>query len=263
MSVLKLLVLLCLLAHICSAGRPTRRRIEVAQAKEGKDPHVDFPACGDNQVLTNRAGVLKCVDVVPPPPAYPTCGATQGLTVIDGVLTCVDTVQPSDISIIDNSIQDLESRTSNLAQLLSSLQTQVNNINPGISVYFGQTHNTKGNIVDQGLHGIEAATSLCKKVAGAKDSAHMCTVEELYLSVASGSLKTSQTLQKNWVYATGSDGAEGLNQNCGGYTYDLPDKVPYGTAVEWKVSVTRQYALHFYSTPNIPCGMSLPIACCH
>jgi len=273
MSILKLLCLLCLLAQICSANRPTRRRIEIANV----NPH-DYPPCGDNQVLTVRAGVLTCVTSVLS--ALPSCGETEVLTARSGVISCVDEVQPSDLSSIDNSVHDLESSTSALQLAVSNLQTQVNQLlsqpqKASSSAFIGLSAYTTGSITDGGSNGILAASSICKKAFPANANAHMCTTLELYASVASGVITNNQDIIRSWVYAVSnsiSDPSQttpgtGENENCGGYTYSDPLNAYkwFGTTVEWKKSQTGVKSLQFltnhYSSPTF-CSNSYPISCC-
>jgi hypothetical protein len=244
----------------------------------GTPEFVQVPLCaGPDQVLsTNPAGQLICKPLPPGAAALPDCKKySQSLTSDGTKVFCTNR---------NNEAQGTRDALDALEQseiLIKEYQTKLNSLGGPSgpaprAVYCGQytaAQNQNGAITDSatGATGIAGAASLCRKVAGCSTTAaKMCTVYDMYHSAATGKLPA--TLSQSWVWmsewkhnsAAQVPTANGLADNCSGFTYPTGDKAWYGTTTEWKNAPTGQKALHFASGPGVvACSARFPIACCN
>ena len=240
-----------------------------------------LPICTDTQYLTYAGGGLSCREVVGASLNVPDCNKTGQLLTYSkgseiGVYTCTDkgngSLSQTDIDLITTTYNKLE-----------SFKTTINSLMPGAkgtaATYCGQytaAQNPNGAISSNGVTGVAAASNLCSQVAACGAGARMCTVYDMYNSVALGKVTSAMTITQSWVHMSswqhnGGDTANnGLNDNCGGWTYPTADKAWYGTTVEWKAASTGPKALHFASGTGAQvapvrsprCSERFPIACC-
>jgi hypothetical protein len=234
-----------------------------------------LPICTDNQFLTYASGGLACREVVGAMLNVPDCNKTGQLLTYTkgseiGVYTCVDkgteSLDAADVTLINQTYTRLQ-----------SFKTTINNLMPGskasVAKYCGQytaAQNVNGAITgNNGVTGVAGAANLCATVPACGTGARMCTVYDMYNSVAFGAVPA--TLGQSWVHmqswshnsAAQAPAANGLADNCSGWTYPTGDKFWYGTTVEWKNAPTGQKALHFASGPGVvSCAARFPIACC-
>ena len=232
-----------------------------------------LPVCAENQYLTYASGGLACREVVGAMLNVPDCNKTGQLLTYTkgseiGVYTCVDkgteSLDSADITLINSTYTKLQ-----------SFKTTINNLMPGskasVAKYCGSyTTPVNGAITGtNGVTGVAGAASLCQTVPACGAGARMCTVYDMYNSVVFGAIPA--TLAQSWVHmiswqhnsASQNPTANGLADNCSGFTYPTGDKLWYGTTVEWKTAMTGQKALHFASGPNVvKCSDTFPIACC-
>jgi hypothetical protein len=130
---------------------------------------------------------------------------------------------------------------------------------------------TNGKITSGAALGVAAAATLCQQVEACGAGARMCSVYDMYQSVATGAVTAAQNIPKAWVYmaswqfsgAGGADQYAGLSDNCGSFTYPTGDRKWYGTAVTWANDTAGDKTLQFFAGPNgAACSSVLPIACC-
>ena len=257
-----------------------------------------LPQCADSEYLTYTANGLGCTTIQGGSISVPDCKTSGQLLTYTmsgeiGVFSCTakgsESLSATDITTINTKFTDL-----------TNLNTQIINIekNPSAPAakYCGQSPQQVQNgaaLSDGGADGIPAASSICSKVATCGTGARMCSVYDMYNSVATGVINNGADVPKSWVYQASwsqefadpsqSQGGSGQSDNCGGFTYPTADRKWYGTAVEWKVSGTGKKALLFHSGPGslfvptgttgtintavtntfaVPCSSKLPIACC-
>jgi hypothetical protein len=250
-----------------------------------------LPKCADNEFLTYVGNGLGCTTIQGGSFQVPSCPTGMELLTFSmvgesGTFSCTPrgttSLSTGDIAIINKHHTDLL----NLETKIVALEK---NPSQPAALYCGQTAATKGHFTDgAGAHGLAAAASLCSKISACGPGSRICSVYDMYNSVALGKLVTNTDVTKSWVYmasysmeyvdatspVTLKEPGSGQSDNCGGYNYDTGDRKWYGTAVEWKVSATGQYSLQFSTGPStvggvnnprpVPCGSTtIPIACCH
>jgi len=237
-----------------------------------------LPICADNQYLTYANGGLACREVVGAMLNVPDCNKTGQLLTYTkgsevGVYTCTDkgteSLSAADITLINSTYTKLD-----------SFKTTINSLMPGMkgtaAQYCGQytaAQNPNGAISGgNGVTGIAGAANLCSQVPACGAGARMCTVYDMYNSVALGKITSATVVTQSWVHMSswqhnGIAGQatpnNGLSDNCGEWTYPTGDLKWYGTTVEWKAAQTGPKALHFASGPGVVgCAQRFPIACC-
>lgn len=248
----------------------------------GTPEFVTIPLCsGPDQVLsTNSVGQLICKPLPPGAAALPDCKKySQSLTSDGSKVFCTNR---------NNEAQGTRDALDKLEQseiLIKEYTTKLNSLGGPSgpaprATYCGQyapggVNNPNGAITDSatGVTGVLAAATLCRKVTGCNaQSAKMCTVYDMYHSVATGVVTSAMNIGQAWVFMAswgfngGNSGNTGLNDNCGGYTYPTGDRSWYGTTVEWKAAITGPKALHFAgasSSAGVSCAARFPIACCN
>jgi hypothetical protein len=247
-----------------------------------------LPTCADSEYLVYTANGIACQAITGGNVTLPSCSATNQLLTYTmtgeiGVFSCTDkgteSLSSSDITTINNNYQTLI----NMETVIKNLET---NPRAAAAKYCGSTTTTTvGRITanNGALVGLAAASNLCSQVASCGAGAHMCTVYEMFESVASGVVKQTDQIAKAWVYmaswqnfSTGAvEPTAGLNDNCGSYTYPTGDRQWQGTAVKWENDQAGDRTLKFYTgvdrtgigNPSgnyegAPCNKALPIACC-
>jgi hypothetical protein len=208
-----------------------------------------------SQILsTDGAGQLICKDVVA---GLPSCRKYSEALTSDGqLLSC--TPRNNEDSSITTALNNLEASE----PLIRDYALRVPKLRNARAVYCGQTAaQPSAAFSDNGLSGLAAAASLCSKVSACGAGARMCSVYDMFYSVASGAIKQTDFFNKAWVYQASwalefadmslrnRDYGRGLADNCGGYTYGSGDRGWYGTAVEWGNCSSGQRALQFYTGP--------------
>lgn len=231
---------------------------------------LTLPDCTDGQLIAVGADrTLSCASAPTAKLSPPACqDGVQALTYENDTLKCVNKGSGTTDVTLKGRIDKLTTDTADLT-------TKINDLKVGggaKSVYVGNSNNAvNGAISSNGLTGLAAAADICGTKFGA--GAHMCTVFEIYDSVASGKINSTTTYaSKAWVYMvgwnspaganTGTDPKAGLNDNCGGYTYPTGDRQWYGTAFTFDKVATMQFAPRFYGGSEAACSASFPIACC-
>jgi len=268
-----------------------------AENSGGGGGFVQVPQCDTvGQVLsTDSSGQLICKPLPAGALVLPPCRKYADALTSDpkAILPLECTPRNNESAASTKALENLESSE----KLINDYTTRLGKINTGPAaraVYCGQSPQQVTNgaaLSDGGADGIPAATSICSKVAACGANARMCSVYDMYYSVASGVINNGADVPKSWVYMASwsqewvdpaqSQGGSGQSDNCGGFTYPTADRKWYGTAVEWKVSGTGKKALLFHSGPGsvliptatnantvatnsfaVPCSSKLPIACC-
>ena len=197
---------------------------------------VDFPSCPDGQVLTGYGDSVGCVGLGMP------------------------------IAQAEAAIAQARSSAAQLAADVGKVKTQ---LNTAASMFRGVTAlKTSGQIVHAGADpGLASARAHC---GDAFAGSHMCTVYELYTSVATGKLTAAQKVPLSWIYfptwkppqAAAAAPLSGLADNCGGYTYGKDNQAWTGAAVEWAPLPTGAVGFKYHGGSDVPCSGALPIACC-
>ena len=193
--------------------------------------NVGIPQCNAGEILAVQNRGLKCV--------FQSSGAAARIAAADQALGPIEQLQQS------------------LAKTAKG------------SLFVGlTTATTAGRIDFPGTDpGLFAAGAHC---AAEYPGSHMCSVFELYSSVAAGRLKSASQLAKSWLYFPArntplhppSPTENGLSDNCAGYTYGADDRGYSGLAVEWTKLPTGSVGFKFHGGVNAPCSAALPIACC-
>lgn len=262
--------------------------LAVACGQEGAGGNGEFvtvPLCGgpDQVLSTNKAGQLICKELPAGAAALPDCKKYSESLTADGAKVFCTTRNNEDASI-RTALENLEKSEI----LIKEYTNRVSKLGGGTgpaprAVYCGQyvapagQQNPQGLITGDGVTGILGAALLCRKVATCSaTTAKMCTVYDMYHSAATGVLDATKTVSQSWVWMTSWQHSSstdaitpqnGLNDNCGGYTYASAHRQWYGTTVEWKDTIapaTLQRALHFASGPGmVACSTRFPIACCN
>ena len=253
----------------------------------GSGEFVTIPLCsGPDQVLsTNKDGQLICKALPPGAAALPDCRKYSEALTADGVkVFCTN--RNAETAASKTALERLEDSENLIKQYQEKINMLGGPSGPAPrAVWCGQyaapvaANNPNGAISDNGVTGVLAAATLCRKVPTCNaQTAKMCTVYDMYHSVATGVLTSAMTVSQSWVHMNswqhngGTSINTGLNDNCGGWTYPTMHLGWYGTTVEWKnAAVTNQRALHFASGNTNPAGGALtptcdrrfPIACCN
>lgn len=115
--------------------------------------------------------------------------------------------------------------------------------------------------------GLAGAAALC---SAAYSGSHLCSMPELYDSVARGAIGRDTRIPKSWIYfpsgyaaAGASQPLDGVADTCAGYTYGLDDRGWSGVAAEWTILPTGSVGFKFHGgATGAPCSASLPLACC-
>jgi len=240
-----------------------------------------LPTCGDTEYLTYTSNGLACTTITAGSLSVPDCQKDGQLLTFTmsgeiGVFSCTpkgsESLSTNSITTINNNYQDLV-----------NLETTIRNLETGgrtpAAKYCGQTAGTKGAISTGNLTGLAAAAKLCEAATGCGTGARMCSVYDMYNSVANGTINSNVSISKSWVYMASwqntatavKEKTAGLADNCGSFTYPTADKGWDGTAVRWEPTDTGKYGLKFYTgngpndtsaTQGAQCNYTFPIACC-
>jgi hypothetical protein len=235
---------------------------------------VSVPKCDiTGQVLsTDSNGQFVCKNLPSGSLTLPTCKKySEALTSNGTGVTCTNRNTQSQATT--DALNNLESSETLINQYTTRLGKVTGGTGPAArAVYCGVTATTtNGKITSGAALGIAAASALCSQVAACGNTGRMCTVYDMYYSVASGAIKSTDSIPKSWVYmsawqfsgAGGADQYAGLSDNCGSFTYPTGDRKWYGTAVTWANDTAGDKTLQFFSGPNgAACSAVLPIACC-
>ena len=231
---------------------------------------ITLPDCTDGQLIAVAADrTMSCTQALTAGLAPPDCStvANSALNAYDGILECMPKGAGGTNAGLKTIINKVKMDT-------DTIESTINQISGGgaAAKYCGQyTTPVNGAITgNNGVTGVAGAANLCQTVPACGAGARMCTVYDMYNSVVFGSipatLSASWVLMLSWQHNSTSQNpaANGLADNCSGFTYPTGDKFWYGTTVEWKSALTGQKALHFASGPNVvKCSDTKPIACCN
>ena len=248
----------------------------------GSGEYVAVPLCsGPDQVLsTNQDGQLICKDLPAGAGALPDCKKySESLTSDGAKVFCTNRNNESAQS--RTALENLEKSEA----LIKEYTTRISKLGPAgpppRAVYCGVTSGkTNGAIVGNGQTGVAGAAYLCQQVATCnKATAKMCTVYDMYHSVATGVITQATQLTRGWVFmaswqnfsSTATDPTAGQNDNCGGYTYPTADREWSGTQVAWDFTISKNpagpttiKALKFFTRiANAACNDTQPIVCCN
>ncbi len=258
----KLYLVACLFAPLMACGSDTTGGIAVKLPDN----------CTSGQVLTTDENAqLVCTTLPVGSQVLKDCEPlVQAITSLDGAsIVCTDRNNENPGGA------DAVRAVNQVSTTLSTIETTVNNL-LGSRLTYGEfkgvtTAMTNGNIVMGANRGIAGAAAICAAQFGAK--AYMCSVYDMYMNVARGKVKDTDTVAKSWVYmqswkepAVGSTTPRnGLSDNCASYTTNT-NAGYWGTAVEWTTLSSGSKGLKFNSgnvAPNTAlCSDMLPIACC-
>lgn len=248
------------------------------------------PTCAMGSVLTSDGTTLSCV-AQPIVPTLPPCAGNEVLTTVNGALTCVSQtmfptiptctsgqVLTSTATGVFSCVSPVTLPTCTSGQFLTANGTALSCASvstASLARYLGNTAtNTNGLITRSGTpSGLPAANALCVDQYGA--GARMCSSEDMFQAVASGSLVTGTATARAWVFSTttydynsaGTAAQQGLTNNCASYTYPTGDHPWYGTTAQWMASPVNS-ALFVLSLRHGPfpngnsCSTQNPIACC-
>jgi hypothetical protein len=235
---------------------------------------VTVPDCNDaNKVLsTDQDGRLICKDLPAGAAALPNCKKYSEALTSDGARPMC-TNRNNESQTTRDALNNLESSE----KLINDYTTRLGKLTPGPgarATFCGVTTDmTKGKFTfpNSTAVGIAAGNLKCGQVAACGTGARVCSVYDMYYSVASNVVKENQTIAKSWVYmaswdnfvAGATEPTAGLNDNCGGYTYDTANQSWYGTAIKWEPIANGAKALKIFTgNNNANCFETLPIACC-
>ena len=239
-------VLLVALAAACGGAPPT------------------LPACGDGDGLTTDAeGQLRCQPLTSAL-QLPSCeGAADALTSDGTSLGCTGRVE--DYALITDALRGL-------SEILDRVDRAVDGLKPprAQARYVGATTmTTTGNMLRAGDdNSLVSAVKMCSAQYGA--GAHMCTVYELYASVASGVLHTGSMAPRAWLWfpgwnrpvATAMDPELGVADTCGSHTYQSAALGWVGMTAEWGPLPSGTEGLVLRGGLQSSCRNNLPISCC-
>jgi hypothetical protein len=239
---------------------------------------VMVPNCGQNgQVLStdSTTGQLICKDLPAGTVSLPNCKPDTEAVTSDGkALFCTN--RNNDTAEARSAIDQLNK----VEMDITEYNTKINMIGGGGAaarpLYVGSVGNTKGRITSGNKVGLQAAAELCNATY---TGARMCTVYDIYNSVATGVIKETDTINKAWVYMAAwnnpqsaafnadEEGDAGMNENCAGYHYLTADQKWVGTAFAWDnvgyFGAANEKGLKFYSGGTAAaCSQMYPIACC-
>ncbi len=242
---------------------------DIAQNFEELTVNGTLPICKTGEYLTYQGGNLVC--------AIPPSNGVSGVTNCTGQLLTnnggggefktLSCTAKGGASISNTDITRVNTLSNNVTQL----NTTVNNLtaaSPSRGYYVGLTPNTtigQFNVVGSDL-GIASGAKLCQN-AGYGAKSHVCTVYEIYNSLAAG--KNMTTLQAGWVYneswnfPAGLNPVEpsnGLSENCGSFVYSSTHNTWQGETMSYGVLPTGGMGL---SLVNRACNNATRIACCN
>jgi hypothetical protein len=243
---------------------------------------MSCPTAG--QVLTtDSTGQFQCVSLPAGVVTIPKCDPNfQALTTDGMTLSCTsrnnETTQSQQAIM---NLEDVESKIINYGTTVTMLGMG----GMGAKALFQgvTTGMYNGSMSANGMTGLASATALCGAQFGT--GAHMCTVYEMYDSVAyagqisADKFNPTQAMAQAWVYMmswknpgttatptttpVAAEANAGLADNCGSYTDDGTHSTNfYGTQVSWSKVNTGFNGLQFNSGPAALCSSLAPISCC-
>ena len=198
---------------------------------------LTLPDCADGQLIAVDAQRnLSCTQALTAGLQTPDCALkpNSALNAYDGIIECMAKGSGSTNSDLRKAIDNVVSQTNNINNTINSLKG-----GGGSAKFCGTTTaTTNGAIVGNGQTGVAGAAYLCQQVATCnKATAKMCTVYDMYHSVATGVITQGTNVTRGWVFmaswqnAIGTDPLAGQGDNCGGYTYPTSDRKWNGTQV--------------------------------
>ena len=259
----KLYLVACLFAPLMACGSDTTGGTQVKLPDN----------CTSGQVLTTDENAqLVCTTLPVGSQVLKDCDPlVQAITSLDGA-----TIVCTDRNNENPGGADAVRTVNQVSNTLNTIETTVNNL-LGSRLTYGEfkgvtTAMTNGNIVMGASRGIAGAAAVCAAQFGA--GAYMCSVYDMYMNVASGKIKDTDSVAKSWVYmqswkdptsSVSPTITVGLSDNCASYT-SSGNTTYYGTAVEWTTLSSGSKGLKFNAgnvAPNTAlCSDMLPIACC-
>jgi hypothetical protein len=239
---------------------------EIAQNLSALTVTGKLPVCKTGEFLTYQGGSLVC--------AIPPGNGISGLTKCEGqlitntgaggefkTLSCTPKGSASISSTDINRVNTLKTN-------VDTLSTTVNNLtvaSPSRGYYFGLSTVQPANamlFVAGNDYGAASGNALCKSTARPK--AHICTVYEIYASVAAGKNMSTLAGVNAWVYNSSwnkvavnpADADRGIAESCGGFVYSSNDTAWQGTMVSYNATGP------VLSFRNTLCNSGLKVACC-
>jgi hypothetical protein len=236
---------------------------------------LNLPDCQDGSLLgLDGNNNLTCVSA----PAgslntQPCTPQTQAINSSDGMtIQCVNKGTGTTDTSTEARIQQDQTNLNNLQNQITAASSSGNkSFYQGLTTnsYNGQQVMTGGTVNNPG---IASAAAICAAQYGT--GAHMCTVMEIYDSVALAGQNstdkfdpTQASAAPGWVYMVGWNApvagpqqpTAGLADNCGSATYPTADRKWQGMQFVWQKVNTGFYAPTFN---NAACNAESQIACC-
>lgn len=227
----------------------------------GCDRGIDAASCGPNDLLsTNQRGQLVCT-ARPPVVAPPRCEAV--LTSDGRRLSCAFPGAPSEKELA------IRGQVAALNNKVVALQARSETPQKTANGYVGLTAmTTNAYLILNNLQGLAAAQRLCdNQYAG---GAHMCTMEELYQSVALGVIRATSTIARSWVYAPNwnepfamaESAKRGISDTCRNYTDRGSSSRHSSIQVEWGPLPDGSPGFRWRGGSDALCPTAIRIACC-
>ena len=164
-----------------------------------------LPKCGDTEYLMYSASGLVCKPIVGTMLSVPDCNKSGQLltaTKVEGgtVFSCTDkgseSLDATDITLINTTYSTLTNLNTTLTQI-----EMAGGMRGSAAKYCGTTAaSTNGAIVGNGLTGVAGAAYLCSQVAACGAGARMCSVYDMYNSVANGTITQGTNVTRGWVF---------------------------------------------------------------
>ena len=235
-------------------------------------PALTLPrSCPPGQILfrTETQWICSPPPVLAAPKQDPLCAKLLAAPVPNQVLSSDGNTLSC--TTVDYGIGERLGRAQTALGTMADKVSRIEVLHDGLasSRYRGVTTATSSGAIkspanEQGLVG---ATTLC---AAAYSGSHLCSMPELYDSVARGVIGKDTRIPKSWIYFPSGYAAGGASQpldgvadTCAGYTYGLDDRGWSGIAAEWTILPTGSVGFKFHGgTTGAPCSANLPLACC-
>ena len=222
-----------------------------------------LPTCADGEGLGVAGdGTLVCKQV-PQTLPFPVCTSDQALSSAGGTFVCGAQL---------NGGPDVSAYLSRVAAVVAGVTsaeaviTQLEIASGAPAVFVGGTvAKSVGRVSFVGADtGLNASNAMCNsQFLGS----HLCTGYEMYNTLVQGGLTAAMVLPKMWVYLPTGSGSfngtidspfQGLEDNCGSYTYPTSDRGWRGLAVEWGPLPTGGVGLLFTAARTPPATTPTP-----
>jgi hypothetical protein len=222
------------------------------------EPALDLPVCPDGDLLTTApTGELLCVS----PAMEPLCTKTQVLTSDEQGLRCTD------LNALDGPA---------FAERLAQLRFQVVDHSLARDRYLGRgatfvglsERTYYGRLMESGDdNGIAGGARLCGLQYGL--GAHVCTVYEMYNSVAAGLINENTSIARGWLYFPAGNAQPsayeidaGQADTCASFTNTLSSNGHRGVLLEWAPLPTGPRGFLYHGGNSARCANPFPLLCC-